>query len=139
MTPKTKAAVLTGTIDSTGAAVSCAVTAPLVKAPLAPVPLLRTTPFCLKILILEFPISFPSALFATEIAAGLTGTIDSTGAVTGVTGATYYNTNSWQDMIDTYKSVIPNAASKATVFFNVTANVPGNPWHCSLSFEKSHS
>ncbi len=59
-------------------------------------------------------------------AAVLTGTIDSTGAVTGVTGATYYNTNSWQDMIDTYKSVTPNAASKATVFFNVTANVPGN-------------
>ena len=47
--------------------VSCAVTAPLVNAPLAPVPLLRTTPFCLKILILELPISYPSVLFATEI------------------------------------------------------------------------
>lgn len=66
-------------------------------------------------------------------AAVLTGTIDSTGAVTGVTGATYYNTNSWQDMIDTYKSVTPNAASKSTVFFNVTANVPGNSVLNSLS------
>jgi len=59
-------------------------------------------------------------------AAALTGTVDSSGTVTGVTGATYYNTNSWQDMIDTYKSVTPNAASMSTVFFNVTADVPGN-------------
>ena len=59
-------------------------------------------------------------------AAVLTGTVDSSGTVTGVIGATYYNTNSWQDMIDTYKSVTPNAASMSTIFFNVTADVPGN-------------
>ena len=54
------------------------------------------------------------------------GTVDTTGTVTGITGATYYNVSNWQDMIDTYKGVTPNAASSNTVFLNVTANVPGN-------------
>ena len=54
------------------------------------------------------------------------GTVDTTGTVTGITGATYYNVSNWQDMIDTYKGVTPNAASGNTVFLNVTANVPGN-------------
>ena len=31
------------------------------------------------------------------------GTVDTTGTVTGITGATYYNVSNWQDMIDTYK------------------------------------
>lgn len=59
-------------------------------------------------------------------AAVVGGTVDTTGTVTGITGATYYNVSNWQDMIDTYKGVTPNAASSNTVFLNVTANVPGN-------------
>lgn len=56
----------------------------------------------------------------------LTGSIDTTGSITGLSGATYYNTASWQDMVDTYKGVTPTASSNGTVFFNVTGNIPGN-------------
>lgn len=38
-------------------------------------------------------------------AAVLTGNVDTSGAVTGTAGATYYSTNSWKDMLDTYQSV----------------------------------
>lgn len=48
-------------------------------------------------------------------AAVLTGNVDTSGAVTGTAGATYYSTNSWKDMLDTYQSVNPTAASNNTI------------------------
>lgn len=59
-------------------------------------------------------------------AAILTGVVDTTGTVTGTAGATYYNTNSWKDIEDTYIGVTPTAASNNTIYFNVTGTVPGN-------------
>lgn len=58
-------------------------------------------------------------------AAVLTGNVDTSGAVTGTAGATYYSTNSWKDMLDTYQSVTPTAASNNTVFFNMVGDVQG--------------
>ncbi|MEY8537958.1 RTX toxin [Lactococcus muris] len=60
-------------------------------------------------------------------AAVLSGRIDTTGAITGQAGATYYDTDSWKDMMDTYHHVRPNAASNRTVYFNVVRDVPGAP------------
>lgn len=59
-------------------------------------------------------------------AAVLTGSVDTTGSITGVAGATYYNATSWQDMIDTYRSVTPTTASKNTVYLNISADIAGS-------------
>ena len=59
-------------------------------------------------------------------AAVLTGNVDTTGTITGTAGATYYDTNNWKDMLDTYQSVTPNASSNNTVYFNVVGNVGGD-------------
>ncbi|EKF51512.1 hypothetical protein [Lactococcus garvieae] len=59
-------------------------------------------------------------------AAVLTGNTDTNGAVTGTAGATYYSTNSWKDMMDTYRAVTPGAASNNTVYFNIVGNVAGD-------------
>lgn len=59
-------------------------------------------------------------------AAVLTGNVDTSGAVTGTAGATYYSTNSWKDMLDTYQSVTPTAASNHMIYFDVVGDVAGN-------------
>lgn len=59
-------------------------------------------------------------------AAVLTGQVDTSGNITGTAGATYYDTSDWQDMMDTYKDVNPDAASNNTIYFNVTADVQGS-------------
>lgn len=59
-------------------------------------------------------------------AAVLTGNVDTSGAVTGTAGATYYSTNSWKDMLDTYQSVNPTAASNNTIYFDVVGDVAGD-------------
>lgn len=61
-------------------------------------------------------------------AAVLSGRVDTTGAITGQAGATYYDTDSWKDMMDTYHHVTPNAASNRTVYFNVVGDVPGSSY-----------
>ncbi|MCH1722245.1 hypothetical protein [Lactococcus formosensis] len=58
-------------------------------------------------------------------AAVLMGNVDTSGAITGTAGATYYSTNSWKDMLDTYQSVTPTSASNNTVFFNIVGDVQG--------------
>lgn len=58
-------------------------------------------------------------------AAVITGTTDTTGAVTGTVGATYYNVAAWQDISDTYKWATTNLPTGTNVYFNVTADVPG--------------
>ncbi|WP_219811247.1 hypothetical protein [Bacillus thuringiensis] len=52
--------------------------------------------------------------------------IDTDGSVTATAGATYYNVTTWQEIFDTYKTVVPDASSKNTVFLNVTGDVPGS-------------
>lgn len=59
-------------------------------------------------------------------AAVLTGNTDTTGAITGTAGAVYYDAASWADMRDTYQSVTPSTTSNNTVYFNITADVPGD-------------
>ncbi|MDR2834252.1 MAG: RTX toxin [Streptococcaceae bacterium] len=60
-------------------------------------------------------------------AAVLTATTDIDGSITGAAGAKYYNVASWKDMIDTYNGVTPDTASNNTIYYFVTADIPGDP------------
>lgn len=60
------------------------------------------------------------------LAAVVPGSIDETGEITGIIGATYYNVSTWQDMFDTYAQVTPDATSNDTVYLNVIGDVPGS-------------
>ncbi|MBS9339160.1 hypothetical protein G6R29_05940 [Fructobacillus sp. M2-14] len=56
-----------------------------------------------------------------SVSANYSTDTDTSGKVTGVKGATYYNVYSWKDMFDAYKN-----SSESTVYLNVKSDIQGS-------------
>lgn len=51
--------------------------------------------------------------------------VDNSGKITGQVGYTYYNVNTWKDMMDTYKS-LSNKGTAHQIVFNAISDIPGD-------------